>query len=97
MKVSAVQGGRDIELGRESFSGDHFNFALAIQSSRDGSFQFKMQAAGQGKKQRFMILPFRALPQMRERLAKILAEHDGSRQIGPAPTIPRGWQNYLEG
>ena len=84
-------------LANEYFTGSYFNFELSLQFSTNGDFQFVVKANRQGKKPNVLFLPFRALPRMREKLAKILTEQDGGQQIVPAPEIPPDLLDYLKG
>ena len=84
--------GKIVQLGRERFAGDLFNFELILQFSPKGHLEFRMEANGRGRKSTELFLPFQALPKIRQVLAKILTEHDGTKQIGPAPKIPTNFQ-----
>ena len=89
---------RIVILAREHFSGALFNFELILQLTRNANCQFIMRASGgPDKKPRAKIFPFYALPQIREMLAKILREHDGTKQIDPPPEISTELFNYLGG
>jgi hypothetical protein len=69
-----------------------FDYNLNINTNKNGQLEFTMESI---KKQTQMkvprAFPIRSLPLIRDQMAKLLAEHDGTQQIGLPPTPLPKW------
>ena len=67
-----------------------YDYKLGICPFKN-QFDFVIQTmpANPEHKPERMFIPFRLLPLMRDKMAKMLAEFDGSEEIKPLPPIPK--------
>jgi hypothetical protein len=84
-------------LFTQTVEGDgHYNFELSAWYQKGCGCYLEIRSVPTSEEQ-FVYCPFSALSELRKRMVKILAEHDGSQQIGEMPTIPvwttRGFSN----
>ena len=78
-------------LERRNLKGEFFEFELDVCQLRNNKYAFTSAAKNADRmvnRKRMLNLPIRTLPILRQTMAEMLAEHDGSRQLGPCPELP---------
>jgi hypothetical protein len=87
-------------LAIQSVEGNpHYDFELSAWHKKDYQCNFEIRSVPTlGKpKEKSLYLPCSALPELRKKMVKILAEHDGSERIDKMPKIPewtRGFSKF---
>jgi hypothetical protein len=82
---------KPLVLATQEVTGDrHYDFKLSAWHQKDGGCNFEILGVPNSEEhqEKSLYCPCFALPELRQKMVKILVEHDGSERIDKMPKIP---------